>query len=242
MRRTLLTGFAVIVAVVAAYFLGTVHRPPPVVAADGTGTAQSGVIVAGTGATSGTPDVLRVSLGVEVRRADVSSALRDANSLQSRIAAAFRRDGVADKDLQTSDVSLTSSADDQGRPNGYTVNEQLTAKLRDLSRAGRTISDAVAAGGNAARLQGVSFDLEDNAALLQKARDAAFADAERKAQRYADLAGRKLGPVETVSEGEPQGDPAPISVPAVRSAPAVPISPGQARISVSVTVRWSLAG
>ncbi|MDP9239903.1 MAG: SIMPL domain-containing protein [Actinomycetota bacterium] len=247
MRRTYLAAAAIVVAVGGAYFLGTVHRPLPVTAADLStasvpgSSVEQGVLVSGLGTTSGTPDVLRVSLGVEVRRGDVSSALRDANSLQKRIHDAFRKAGVAEKDLQTSTVSLGAAVDSKGHPDGYTVSEQPTAKLHNLSKAGSTISSAVSAGGNAARLQGVSFDLEDNAGLLQKARDAAFADAKRKAQRYADLAGRTLGPVELVTEGQPQTY-AGMSPRAAAGdvANPVPISPGEAQISVSVTVRWSL--
>lgn len=248
MRRTYLAAAAIVVAVAGAYFFGTMHGPAPVNAADisvasvAPAGIEQGVVVSGLGNTSGTPDVLRVSLGVEVRRGDVSSALRDANSLQKRIHDAFRKADVAEQDLQTSNVSLGAAMDSKGHPDGYTVSEQLTAKLRNLSKAGSTISSAISAGGNAARLQGVSFDLEDNAGLLQKARDAAFADAKRKAQRYADLAGRSLGPVELITEGQPQTYAQGLvpGLDAADRANSVPISPGEAQISVSVTVRWSL--
>ncbi|MEP7020892.1 MAG: SIMPL domain-containing protein [Pseudonocardiales bacterium] len=248
MRRTHLAVAAIVVAVAGAYFFGTMHGPAPVNAADlsmasvAPAGVEQGVVVSGLGNTSGTPDVLRVSLGVEVRRGDVSSALRDANSLQKRIHDAFRKAGVAEKDLQTSNVSLGAAMDSKGHPDGYSVSEQLTAKLRNLSKAGSTIGSAVSAGGDAARLQGVSFDLEGNAGLLQKARDAAFADAKRKAQRYADLAGRSLGPVELITEGQPQtyASPQMGQARAADSGSAVPISPGEAQISVSVTVRWAL--
>jgi uncharacterized protein YggE len=129
-------------------------------------------------------------------------------------------------------------------PNGYTVNESLTVKLRNLARAGKTIGDAVIAGGNAARVQGVSFALEDNAALLDQARDAAYGDAKKKAQRYAELSGRTLGQVELVSEQVPDAaQPMPYARDALASAaPAqsVPLDAGQSQVSVSVTVRWSL--
>ncbi len=245
MRRTAqaaLAAPAAVVAIAAAYLLGTVHQPPPVRAADtaGTGAVPAGVVVSGLGKTSGTPDVLEVSLGVEVRRADVSAALRDAGGLQQRVHDALRRAGVAEKDLQTSGVSLYQTTDNKGRPAGYTVSEQVTAKLRNLAKAGQTISNAVSAGGNAARLQGVSFDLSDDTALLQKARDAAFADAKSKAQRYATLAGRTLGPVQTISEQVGQNGPSPAMDVAAAAPIRMPISPGTARVDVTVTVRWSL--
>lgn len=243
MRRTALLVLPLVAVVGVGYLVGSVHRPGPATA-DAGDPAQQGVIVSGLGKVSGTPDVLRVQLGVEVRRADVSEALRDANEIQSRVRDAVRRDGVDAKDMQTSDVSLNPSYSSKGVPNGYTVNQSLTIKLRNLSKAGKAIGDAVVAGGNAARVQGVSFALEDNAALLEQARDAAYAEAKKKAQRYADLSGRQLGPVELVSEQLPQSE-TPVAYAA--AAPAadgrssdVPIDPGQSQVSVSVTVRWSL--
>ncbi|MCW2572251.1 MAG: hypothetical protein JWO88_2309, partial [Frankiales bacterium] len=165
--------------------------------------------------------------------------------IQNRVRAAARRDGVDPKDMQTADVSLYPSYSNKGVPNGYLVNQSLTLKLRNLAKAGKTIGDAVIAGGNAARVQGVSFALEDNAALLQQARDAAYHDARQKAERYAELSGRALAQVELVSEQVPQGaQPMPYAM--ADSAAAgpklseVPIDAGQSQVSVSVTVRWSL--
>ena len=243
MRRLALLAIPLAALVAAGYLVGTVRQPQRA-AAEATDPAQQGVVVSGLGKVTGTPDVLRVQLGVEIRRADVSSALRDANNVQSRVRAAVRRDGVDPKDMQTADVSLYPSYSNKGVPNGYTVNQSLTVKLRNLSRAGSTIGDAVEAGGNAARVQGVSFALEDNAALLEKARDAAYGDAKKKAQRYADLSGRSLGPVELVSEQVPEGaQPMKYAGDAMAAAPmasSVPIDAGQSQVSVSVTVRWSL--
>lgn len=245
MRRTALLAVPLAAIVAAGYLAGSVHTPGPA-SADPRDPAEQGVIVSGLGKVSGTPDVLRVQLGVEVRRDDVSAALRDANAIQNRVRSAVRSDGVDSKDIQTADVSLYPSYTGKGAPNGYTVNQTLTVKLRNLSRAGRTIGDAVTAGGNAARVQGVSFALEDNAALLEQARDAAYGEARKKAERYAQLSGRALGQVELVSEQAPDGSqPIPyaradMAAPAAPGSSEVPIDAGQSQVSVSVTVRWSL--
>jgi uncharacterized protein YggE len=243
MRRTALLVLPIAAVVGVGYFVGTVQQPQPATAA-ASDPAENGVVVSGLGKVSGTPDVLRVQIGVEVRRADVSAALRDANEIQNRVRSAVRRDGVDAKDMQTADVSLYPSYSNKGVPNGYTVNQSLTLKLRNLAKAGKTIGDAVIAGGIAARVQGVSFALEDNAALLEQARDAAYHDARKKAERYAELSGRALNQVELISEEIPQAD-QPVryamadSVAGAKSA-EVPLDAGQSQVSVSVTVRWSL--
>jgi uncharacterized protein YggE len=244
MRRTALLAVPLVLLVAAGYVVGTVHSPRTASAAAGDPATQ-GVVVSGLGKVSGTPDVLRVQLGVEVRRADVSAALRDANTVQNRVRNALRGDGVDPKDMQTADVSLYPAYTNKGAPNGYTVNQLLIVKLRDLARAGKSIGDAVEAGGNAARVQGVSFALEDNAALLEKARDAAYGEAKKKADRYAQLSGRSLGRVELISEEIPQdAQPMPYARAALSAGVAqssdIPLDAGQSQVSVSVTVRWSL--
>lgn len=236
-------GIATAAAAVVLYG-GVRGTSRPALAATAPATTR-GVVVDGVGRTSGTPDVLRVSLGVSVQRGDVSSALTAADACQTRLREALRRQGVAAGDIQTSDVSASPTYDNRGRTDGYQVTESLVAKLRDLKRAGKVITDAVAAGGREAVLQGVSFSLEDNTALLVKARDAAFADALAKAQRYAQLAGRSLGDVQLVTETSTPAQPVdargyPSAAGAAGLALQVPIDPGTADVSVSVTVRWAL--
>jgi uncharacterized protein YggE len=243
-NRSVLAAPLVVAAVAGAFLAGGGGgRGSAAVAADPP-AATTGVVVDGLGKVSGTPDVLRATLGVSVRRADVSTALQDANRLRGGLRAALKRDGVASADLQTSDVGVSPSYDSHGRRDGYAVSETVTVKLRDPKRAGQALTDAVRAGGDAATLQGVSFALEDNAKLLAAARDAAWADAKAKAQRYADLAGRPLGAVQLVTEST--SAPQPVSYAyggaavAAPSASPVPIDAGTSQVSVSVSVRWAL--
>ena len=246
MNRSVLAVPVVAVAAVAALVVGSGHgstaaaEDPPT-----SNSGNSGIVVDGLGKVTGSPDVLRATLGVTVRRDTVNSALDEANALQNKLRAALKRDGVAPDDLQTSDVSISPSYSNKGVPNGYAVSETVTVKLRDLKKAGQAISDAVTASGNAATLQGVSFSLEDNAALLDKARDAAYADAKQKADRYAGLTGQGLGKVLLVSESTSAPQPVPYALDSAAAAkPAsspVPIDPGTSQVSVSVTVRWALS-
>ncbi len=71
--------------------------------------------------------------------------------------------------------------------------------VRDLDIADRVV-DAVAAAGEEARLNGISFEIGDPATALAAARDAAYKDALAKARQYAGLTGRTLGAVLRVQE------------------------------------------
>jgi hypothetical protein len=186
-------------------------------------------------------------MGVQTTGATVNNALDAANNDIAKVTAALKKHGVADKDIQTSGLNINPHWD-QNTPNhinGYDVSESLTVQLRKLIDAGAAISDAAAAAGNATRIDGVSFDIEDNTALLNQARDAAFADAKAKAEEYAKLAGRSLGKVSQVSETT---DSAPRPIPYM-AAPmasagvadkAVPVSAGSQQVSVNTSVVWTL--
>jgi uncharacterized protein YggE len=111
--------------------------------------------------------------------------------------------------------------------------------------AGATLSHAIHAGGDATRLGGVGLDFGSGSKLLTKARNAAFSDAKAKAKRYAKLAGRSLGPVTKITEKQGNRPPQPMTAlrgnaSAAGSAQPVPVEPGTRKVSIRVTVVWSL--
>jgi uncharacterized protein len=159
------------------------------------------------------------------------------------VLAALREAGVADADLQTQNVHVYPRYDGNGQDvNGYLAGQDVAVTLRDLGTAGATISTAVDAGGDAARLQGVAYELDDDSALRSKARELAFADARATAEQYATMAGRELGDVVLVREQVTPSGPVPMAAgdSAVSSASAVPIAPGTTDVTVTADVRWSL--
>ncbi|MEU4235831.1 SIMPL domain-containing protein [Actinoplanes sp. NPDC026619] len=203
--------------------------------------ADDKVLVTGKGEMSAEPDTLTADLAVETVAATVGEALDRAGTAATRMRNALVRAGIARADLQTSNVSVNSRTDDDQQITGYTVNQGLTAKIRDLPRAGALMSTAVAAGGDAARLNGVSFAIENEAPLLAEARKKAFADARAKAELYAREAGRPLGRVISVSEVAPGfAVPGPQYSMAGAADARFSIEPGRQRLSVTVTVEWAL--
>jgi uncharacterized protein YggE len=200
---------------------------------------REGVLVTGTGEASGEPDTLTADFAVEGDASTVGQALESANVAATRMRDSLVRAGIARADLQTTNVSIGSKTNDAQAIIGYTVNQGLTAKIRDLPRAGGLMSAAIAAGGDAARLNGVSFAIENDAALLAEARRNAFADARQKAELYAREAGRPLGRVLQVSETAPDdGGPVGHFSPAAMDS-RFPIEPGRQQLTVSVTVEWA---
>jgi len=200
---------------------------------------RDGVVVTGTGRVSGEPDTLAANFGVEAVAGTVGEALERAGTAAARMRDALVRAGTARADLQTSDVGISPRQNDKQEIIGYAVSQGLSAKIRNLPQAGAIISAAVAAGGDAARLNGVSFAIENDAALLAEARRKAFADAREKAELYAREARRPLGRVVRVSEETP-GYREPRAYDMLAAAHAVvPIEPGRQELAVTVTVEWA---
>jgi uncharacterized protein YggE len=238
-----------VLVLLAAYALGSVGHggATPAAAATPTADAKSpGIAVTGVGDVSGTPDVLRLDMSTEVRAASVDGALQRASAAMRDVIRALRDGGVAAKDIRTAGLSVNpdySYDGSQQRITGYVATESLSATLRDLNKAGRIVSRAVAAGGDAARVNGLRLDLEGDSGLLVQARKQAFAEAKAKAETYAEAAGRHLGAVSSVSEQVDSSGPEPMDYRAMdlAAAKAVPVEAGSQTVSVSVHVVWSFA-
>jgi uncharacterized protein YggE len=204
---------------------------------------SAGVAVGGVGTATGTPDVLRFTVGVEVTADRVDDALSGADDAARRVIAALDAADVPGEDVQTSNVSVHPRYGDEGeRITGYTGRHDLSVTLRDIGAAGAVIASVADAGGDAARIEGISYALEDDAAAQEEARAAAFADARRRAEQYAELVGRELGEVLEVRENVSM--PAPLPYAADEAAASgggrLALEPGSTAVTVTAEVRWSL--
>jgi uncharacterized protein YggE len=220
-----------------------VPMPAPTLPVGGT-SGSAGITVTGSADVAGTPDTLRLDLAVTAKASTVDKALEQANRATAKVQDSLRHKGVTPKDLQTSNLQVQPdySYPDNATPvlQGYTVTEGLTARLRDLGKAGSAISDAAAAGGDAVRINGIQLDLSDSSKLVAAARDKAMADARAKAQQYARAAGRPLGQVFSITEDVSEPPPVDYSMRAsAADAKAVPIQPGSQDVGVHVTVVYA---
>jgi len=214
--------------------------PIPTTAA---GWAGTGVQVSGTGTVAGTPDTLRLNLTVSTTGPTVTDALGSADAAATRVQRSLTDHGVAARDLQTSGMSISP---DYGTKAGvpvihdYRVDESMTATLHGIKAGGVAIGAAVAAGGDAVRVDGISLDLSDTSALISSARGRAFADAKAKAEQYARAAGRSLGNVVSIDESATTPTPVPYPYARVSAAgSAVPVQAGSEDVAVTVTVTFA---
>lgn len=202
----------------------------------------NGVTVSGVGRITGVPDTLSATVGVAARRPTVQEALDAANAAAEQVLGALDDAGIAEEDVQTTQFSVNPQYDQDGVAiTAYEVANTVEATIRDLSSVGATLDAVVRAGGNEARVQGVAYRLEDNAALLAEAREAAVADARTSAEQYAAAAGVELGALTSLSEvtaDQPMTQS--FAADAAEAAAPVPVAPGTQEVGVTVTATWSL--
>jgi uncharacterized protein len=199
---------------------------------------QRGITVSGTGTVTTIPDRAGFAFGVTSRAMTASEALDANGAAMRRVIAALKAAGVDGADIQTAEISLSPRVSDSGEAIlGYEVSNTVTAKLRDLGKAGDVIDAAVHAGADT--VSGPSLFKSDQDALVRDALKTAVADARAKAEAIAAAANVQLGRVTSVVEGGAQ---VPVPIAADRAAPAAtPVEPGTTELQATVTVTFSIA-
>ncbi len=209
----------------------------------------TGISVNGTGHVSVAPDLAQVTLGVSTLRDTVQQARDDAATALDAMIKSLKANGVADKDIQTQQLSITpeydySPASNEQRLRGFRVSNVVTAKLRDINKTSKVVDDAVAAGGNETQIQGITFTVDKPDDVKDQARSAAVADAKAKAETLANAAGVKVGAPTMISEESytpPVYDTrAAAGVAAPDVAPSTPVQPGELDVTVTVSVTFAI--
>ncbi|MGE0503163.1 MAG: SIMPL domain-containing protein [Rhizobiaceae bacterium] len=204
------------------------------------------VMVTGEGEAAVRPDLAMISLTVMREAATAREALTANNDAMAAVIAAMKASGVAERDLQTAGIQINPRYSYDNKPDGtqvatlvaYQVSNTISIRVRDLSRTGEIIDQAVSLGVN----QGGSivFSTEDPSAILTEARKRAVADAIEKARTLAEAAGVSLGKVVEISELAYSRDPQPYLAKAIPEDAAVPVESGENSYRVQVNVTFEL--
>lgn len=256
MKRVLIAMMVVVPLLVAACAGGNGGSPvggaPLPAAAQGytgySASQQFGLWVSGVGRVTYTPDVVLLQVGVEAQAPTVAATQEQARNAMAGVLAVLRDKGIADKDIQTTRFSIQPVYEwiemkKKQELTGYQVTNLVQAKIRDVSKAGEVIDAAAEAGGDVARIQGISFSLDDPSPLQDQARELAVKNAVAKAKQIASAAGIGLGEVLFISETT-FGLPTPVAMmraeAALSGAPPTEILPGEGEVSVQVQVVYAI--
>jgi uncharacterized protein YggE len=195
------------------------------------------VRVAGSAVVRLPPDRVSFSVGVETAHANVSEAFRTNARKVESVLAALKAKGVQAKELQTSDLEISSRNPDGTPSRGYRVANRVTVTREHASGVGELIEAAVAAGANEANR--LAFFVADPGASQKRGLELAFASARAKAETLAALAKQPLGEALCVSESQARDNPM-ANFARMASADAGTIEPGTEAITFAVDVVFAL--
>ena len=209
------------------------HSDAPVVTLSVTGIARA------------KPDLAMLTAGVQTKAVSAADAMaQNARQMQS-VLAALKGKGVADKDIQTSSISLSQDYDygEKGQVfKGYVANNSVNVRMKDISKIGTVLDTLVNAG--ATNVSGPSFQVEDDSILAQAARLDAIKQAAKLSAFYAQNAGFSKARLLSISEGQDNIGPSPVadfkSLRAAGSEASTPIEPGEVASQITIVVRYAL--
>ena len=190
------------------------------------------------------PDQVRLTAGVLTDGATAASAMATNAARMTAVLAALKTAGIADRDVQTTGLSLSPQYRYQPEQppilTGYQARNSISIRTGKLADAGKLVDVAIKAGAN--EVQGPEFTLANPDTALDEARIAAVAKARARAELYARAAGLKVKRIASISEGAAaEPGPRPMLRTAMAEASAAPpVQPGELALQADVTISFEL--
>ncbi len=217
------------------------------------------------------PDMAVFSAGVTTQGDTAATALAENSRAMTQVIAALRRAGIAERDIQTSNLSIQPIYEDpnrdammaarvSGQPYvppppeqsvpriiGYTANNNVSVRQRELDDFGEVIDTLAAAGAN--QINGPMFQMDKPEPALDEARLDAIKAARARAELYAGATGLRIVRILSIQEGGGYYGPPPVvfargeasMASAPPPPPPAPIQPGEMQMTTSITVLYELA-
>jgi uncharacterized protein YggE len=164
------------------------------------------IVVTGTGSVNVKPDIAYIDIGVSTQNADAKVAQTENDTNMNKVIDAVKKLGIADKDIQTTNFSIYPQYDYSKEIEGvqkivgYQVTNQVKVTIRDITKTGDVLNEAIKAGANQGG--GIQFSIEDSSVAYAQAMDLAIKGAKSKAEAIAKSLGVSVGtPVEVLEQG-----------------------------------------
>ncbi len=223
----------------------------------GINPAYNSISVTGEGEAVSIPDIATFSFTVSADAKTVSDAQKQVTEKMDVILAELKSLGIEEKDIKTTDYSIwpkytyepvicfsTFCPPSRQVPDGYTVNHNISVKIRKTQDAGKAL--VLVGDKGATGLSGISFTVDDPDKMLDEARAKAITEAKNKAKMLSKELGVRLvrvvsfydntggGPIPYYAEGM-GGD---IVKTSTLPVPTIPI--GENKVTISVTVTYEI--
>jgi uncharacterized protein len=197
------------------------------------------ITVTGTGSSTVAPDSAVVRVAAVARGAGVAEAY-DAMTAAASVLLEVAGRHTERRRIASAGISLWPWHDRDGRQQGYEARHAYAIGCADLAIAGSLLGELARAVGDGLAVDSVGLEVTDDQGAGAAAREAAFEDARRRATALAELAGARLGWVQSIAEGHPTGGPGPVAKMAMVRDSGGGIEPGESSVTSVVTVVWEL--
>ena len=266
-RNVLTAALALSALAVTAPAFAQMVSPPAVEVAPG----NTLLTVSAEGKSFREPDMAVFSAGVTTQGDSAAAALADNSRAMSQVIAALKRAGIAERDIQTSNLSIQPIYADpnrdammaarmSGQPYvppppeqrvptiiGYQAMNNVSVRQRDLKDFGKVIDTLAAAGAN--QINGPMFQMDKPDPALDEARLDAVKAARARAELYANATGLRIVRILSITEGGGYYGPPPVvfarggmmEASAPPPPPPAPVQPGELQMTTQVTVLYELA-
>lgn len=191
------------------------------------------------------PDMATITLGVQTEAPTAAEAMRSNAAQMNAVVAALKRQGIAERDIQTSTINLNARYQyvENLPPKliGYTATNNVTIRVQDIARLGGALDAVVGAGAN--QIHGISFGLKDPKAAEDEARRKAVQAIRAKADLYSSAMGLKITRLVNLSENGGYSPPPPMPMMAMarfEKADSTPVSGGEVAVRVDVSAVYAL--
>jgi uncharacterized protein YggE len=164
------------------------------------GSSDPKLTVQATGQATATPNLLTLSIGVNVSDPTASAALSDANDKATTLSTTLEQSGVAKPDIQTTSFSVQPNYATNGTITGYQVSNTLSVKLHNLAASGTVIDAAATSAGNSIRVNGLTFSVDDTRTVDGTARADGIQVAAAHAHSMAAAAGETIDGVCSITD------------------------------------------
>jgi uncharacterized protein len=206
-------------------------------------------IASGEGKVSVTPDIAKISLGIQETGSSLKTVQSAVNTKSKTLTDAIKRLGIDEKDIKTSSYNVYPQYDyttPTQKITGYQVSTSYQVTVRDFDKVNDIVVAATGAGANT--IGNVSFELSDSIKTekMNEARAEAVKVAKTKAEGLAKAAGITLGKIINVSENQSNDPVRLMAIPAAgggsgdKSIAQPDIQPGQTEINITVSLSYEV--
>lgn len=161
-------------------------------------------IVSGEGKVYVTPDIAKVTLGIEESGSTLKTVQNTVDVKSKTLVDALKKLGIEEKDIKTTSYNVYPQRDyasSTQKITGYRVSTNYEVTIRDFDKVNETMIAGTSTGANVVGT--ISFDLSDSVKTekTNEARTKAVEEAKSKAEGLSKAAGITLGKIINVSEG-----------------------------------------